>query len=529
VIEVMTPAAGLKTKNTRDAARESADEVSLVKAQAAASEETPTPPKHKRPWKRALRPRGAESPADGNTDQPFKYLSKDQEFHLSTSRDDALRESWVKLCKSDLMLFAGIRILEATHTKKLRRDYAFGIGNKAKNVLDARERYLAQNIDELRDLKINIRKNIKVLIDKRSAPADKIAARKALTADRERGGNLVAGARLSSRYLLPLGKLLREYAQDTKDLWQKLKSKESRSEDYLAQKKALFKRLMNLGEKPERAEGRLEAFDSQRELYLAARDKLIHKNIRLVMRIANQYTGQGRDFEDLRADGYVGLIRSAETFDGSTGFRFTTYATTCIRRAIEGGFRNDGRIVRIKAGGEEHRRKYFISEQKEEQLLGRSLSWQESFDLFCKLYGFNGRKSETKERKAFEMYGAIRAASMTPKSLSKMSAKMHLEDSLAVKLADVDPEPLQELIYLEDLKKRENLLSRISRAIEDSTELTKRQKDVVWRRLVKEEGLKEIAESYGLSKESIRKDEIQAVNILRQDLKWLFDQIIGVS
>jgi RNA polymerase sigma factor (sigma-70 family) len=529
VIEVMTPAAGLKTKKTRDVARESADEVSLVKAQSAAPEETPTPPKHKRPWKRALRPRDGESAADGNTDRPSKYLSKDQEFYLSTSRDDALRESWVKLCKSDLMLFAGIRILEATHTKKLRRDYAFGIGHKAKNALDARERYLAENIDELRALKINIRKNIKVLIDKRSAPADKIAARKALTADRERGGNLVAGARLSSRYLLPLGKLLREYAQDTKDLWQKLKSKESRSEDYLAQKKALFKRLMNLGEKPERAEGRLEAFDSQRELYLAARDQLIHKNIRLVTRIASQYAEQGRDFEDLRADGYVGLIRSAETFDGSTGFRFTTYATTCIRRAIERGFRDDGRIVRIKAGGEEHRRKYFVSEQKEEQLLGRSLSWQESFDLFCKLYGFNGRKSDTKERKAFEMYLAISVASMTSESLSKPSAKFDSNSSYVRDVDDFEQEPYQSLIDFENMQEKQGFLLRVRQAIEQSSELTERQKDVVWRRLVKEEGLKEIAESYQLTKESIRKDEIQAVNILRQDLKWLFDQIRAVS
>jgi RNA polymerase sigma factor (sigma-70 family) len=78
-----------------------------------------------------------------------------------------------------------------------------------------------------------------------------------------------------------------------------------------------------------------------------ARDRMIEGNLRLVVSIAKRFQGRGVSFEDLIAEGNIGLIRAVERFDGNVGVAFSTYATWWIRQAIFRCFEKLPRTVRL--------------------------------------------------------------------------------------------------------------------------------------------------------------------------------------
>src|SRR6476661_3574511 len=80
---------------------------------------------------------------------------------------------------------------------------------------------------------------------------------------------------------------------------------------------------------------------------MAAKDRMINCNLRLVVSIAKRYQTQGITLGDLVQEGVLGLIRAAEKFDWRKGFKFSTYATWWIRQAVQRGVANKARTIRI--------------------------------------------------------------------------------------------------------------------------------------------------------------------------------------
>ena len=78
-----------------------------------------------------------------------------------------------------------------------------------------------------------------------------------------------------------------------------------------------------------------------------ARQRLIERNLRLVVSVAKRYRDNGLPFEDLIQEGNIGLMKAVERFDPERGFRFSTYATWWIRQAVQRAVADKGRTIRV--------------------------------------------------------------------------------------------------------------------------------------------------------------------------------------
>ena len=225
----------------------------------------------------------------------------------------------------------------------------------------------------------------------------------------------------------------------------------------------------------------------------AALEKLTRANLRFVVSVAKQYQNQGLSLPDLINEGNLGLIKAAEKFDETRGFKFISYAVWWIRQSILQALAEQSRIVRLP--------------------LNQVGSLNKINKAFSKFEQENERKPSPEELADALELPADKVADTLRVSGSHISVDAPFvegeDNSLLDVLINNDSPNADKALMMESLAKE------IERAL---ATLTERESDII--RMFfgigcQEMTLEEIGERFGLTRERVRQIKEKAIRRLR--------------
>jgi RNA polymerase primary sigma factor len=252
--------------------------------------------------------------------------------------------------------------------------------------------------------------------------------------------------------------------------------------------------------------GREELITVEEEVELAQRirkgdqvalEKLTRANLRFVVSVAKQYQNQGLTLPDLINEGNIGLIKAAEKFDETRGFKFISYAVWWIRQSILQALAEQSRIVRLPLNQ-----------------VGSLNRLNKAFSKFEQEY----ERTPTPQ----ELAKVLEIPKEKINSTLRLSGK-HV--SVDAPFSESEENSLLDVLTNEDTPKtdtsliRESLIKEIERAL---STLTEREKGIIKSFFginCAELTLEEIGDKFGLTRERVRQIKEKAIKRLRNSSK----------
>ena len=153
---------------------------------------------------------------------------------------------------------------------------------------------------------------------------------------------------------------------------------------------------------------------------------MIQANLRLVVKIAREYTGRGMVLEDLIGEGNLGLIRAAEDYDPRFGTRFSTYASYWIKQAIRHALINTTATIRLPA----HMIGLLLRWRCAERALSRERGCMPSFDEVAAHLGLTEAQKAWRQARSASSSWRAALAMMTDPGHRRRLAREKVEDTL---------------------------------------------------------------------------------------------------
>jgi RNA polymerase primary sigma factor len=250
--------------------------------------------------------------------------------------------------------------------------------------------------------------------------------------------------------------------------------------------------------------GKVELITPEEEVRLAARirqgdqkslDRLTKANLRFVVSVAKQYQNQGLSLPDLINEGNLGLIKAAQRFDETRGFKFISYAVWWIRQSILQALAEQSRIVRLPLNK-----------------VGLTNRIQKAFSTLEQQFEREPSAEELAEMLDMDLEEVSATLGISARHVSMDTPLSEGEDNT---LLDVLENPNAEKTD-GDLDHRESLKTEIDRSLKT---LTERQKEVICFffgiGVDHPMSLEDIGERFNLTRERVRQIKDKAITKLR--------------
>lgn len=224
-----------------------------------------------------------------------------------------------------------------------------------------------------------------------------------------------------------------------------------------------------------------------------AKKRLVEANLRFVVSVANQFKQKHIELADLISEGNIGLLKAAQHFDETRGFKFISYAVWWIRQSIMAAIDNCGEVFRLPSNQQRLLQEYKRMDREMMQLEQRNLT----LDEFCDVRGVDRN-----------LMRSILDSRIAP---VKMDAQM--EDDSDSTYGDMIASESKTDASMD----KESLHSELSEIIRHC--LKEREADIVCRYFgfgCERCTFEAIAESYGLSRERTRQILLNAIVKLKQ-------------